>query len=204
MKKTVFILMAAGAMLISAIPAGAQQTIKAGGKNRVDQGTEVINVDTKAKSAAVASDTVKMKSGIETPAGKPGGATAGTANPGQAGGPPNPPANPPAALNVPLTCSWETTNYDFGTTPVQGKPANAVFNLTNNGTTAVTITAVQTSCGCTSPSYTKEPIKPGEKGTVTLTYDSKISGFFSKSAVVRLNDGQKYSLTIKGEVQKAQ
>ena len=68
----------------------------------------------------------------------------------------------------------------------------------------MTITTVQTSCGCTSPSYTKEPIKPGEKGTVTLTYDAKISGFFSKSAVVRLNDGQKYTLSIKGEVQKAQ
>lgn len=198
--------MAAGAVLMTAIPANAQQVMKAGGKKRADQGTEVINNDTKAKAAAAAADTVKSnQASTEGAKGKPGTVVSGVANPGTSGGPPNPTVNPPAAApNVPQTCTWEKTDYDFGTTAVQGKPANATFNFTNNGTAPVTITTVQTSCGCTSPSYTKEPIKPGEKGTVTLTYDAKVSGFFSKSAVVRLNDGQKYTLSIKGEVQKAQ
>jgi hypothetical protein len=76
--------------------------------------------------------------------------------------------------------------------------------MSNKGNGPVTINEVTTSCGCTASKYTKEPIKPGETGTVTLTYDSKITGFFTKSAIVKLNDGQKYVLTIKGTVQKAE
>lgn len=109
-----------------------------------------------------------------------------------------------AAAPVPLTCTWDVTDYDFGKNVVHMKPASATFNITNAGKDPITITLVQPSCGCTSPKYTKEPIKPGEKGEVVLTYDAKVSGYFSKSAKVKLNDGQQYALTIKGEVQKVE
>jgi len=115
-----------------------------------------------------------------------------------------PVANAPAPVNVPLTCSWDKTDHDFGTSILHQKPASTTFTMTNNGTVPVTITEVTTSCGCTSRKFSKEPIKPGETGTVSLEYDAKISGFFTKSAIVKLNDGQKYVLTIKGEVQKVE
>lgn len=109
---------------------------------------------------------------------------------------------PPLAGNVPLTCTWDKTEHDFGNTIMHQKPASATYTITNAGQTPITISEVVTTCGCTSPKHTKEPIKPGEKGTVTLTYDAKISGFFTKNAIVKMSDGQKYILTIKGEVQK--
>ncbi|HBB91084.1 MAG: hypothetical protein A2X22_00385 [Bacteroidetes bacterium GWF2_49_14] len=111
-------------------------------------------------------------------------------------------AKAPQPGNVPLTCTWDKTEHDFATSVMHQKPAKATFTLTNAGKTPVTISEVVTTCGCTSPNYTKEPIKSGEKGIVSLTYDAKITGFFTKSAIVKMNDGQKYILTIKGEVQK--
>lgn len=114
------------------------------------------------------------------------------------------PATAQQPANIPLTCTWNETDHDFGTSILHQKPASATFTITNKGNGPVTINEVTTSCGCTASKYTKEPIKPGENGTVTLTYDSKITGFFTKSAIVKLNDGQKYVLTIKGTVQKAE
>ncbi len=123
---------------------------------------------------------------------------------GDAGIPGKSAANAPLPGNVPLTCTWDKTEHDFATSVMHQKPAKATFTLTNAGKTPITISEVVTTCGCTSPNYTKEPIKPGDKGIVSLTYDAKITGFFTKSAIVKMNDGQKYILTIKGEVQKVE
>ena len=100
---------------------------------------------------------------------------------------------------TPTQITWDKLELDFGKIKHQ-VPATATFKLTNNGKTPLTITEVAASCGCTSPSYTKEPIKPGETGEVKLTYDSKISGIFIKTAYVKTADGQKFTLKIKGEV----
>lgn len=45
------------------------------------------------------------------------------------------------------------------------------------------------SCGCTVPSYTKTPIKPGEKGEIKVTYNGKgaFPGHFKKTITVRTN-----------------
>ena len=50
------------------------------------------------------------------------------------------------------------------------------------------ISRVQPACGCTAPNYTQEPIAPGEKGQVTLSFDSKnFSGAVVKTAHVYTN-----------------
>ena len=45
------------------------------------------------------------------------------------------------------------------------------------------------SCGCTIPSYTKAPIKPGEKGEIKVTYNGTgaFPGHFKKTITVRTN-----------------
>ena len=177
MKKTALFIIAAGFLAFTTLPATAQKTVTIQEVQKEAQKTQA------AQNAA-------------TPVTQP--AAQNPVNPAQ-------PANPAvAAPPVPLTCTWDVTDYDFGKTLMQGKPGSATFNLTNMGKEPVTITLVQPSCGCTSPKYTKEPIKPGEKGEVVLTYNAAVSGFFSKSAQVKLADGQKYQLTIKGEVQKVE
>lgn len=75
--------------------------------------------------------------------------------------------------------------------------------MTNKGEKPVTFTHVTSTCGCTVPKFTKDPISPGKTGTVELVYNSSgRPGSFNKSATVRTSDGHKYVLKIKGEVYK--
>ena len=84
---------------------------------------------------------------------------------------------------------FDKTVHNFGTfsekTPVQ----TAVFTFTNIGKAPLIINQAIASCGCTIPSYTKEPIMPGEKGTVKVTYNGKgkFPGHFKKSITIRTN-----------------
>ena len=84
---------------------------------------------------------------------------------------------------------FDKTVHNFGTfsekTPVQ----TAVFAFTNIGKAPLIINQAIGSCGCTIPSYTKEPIMPGEKGTVKVTYNGKgkFPGHFKKSITIRTN-----------------
>ena len=84
---------------------------------------------------------------------------------------------------------FDKTVHNFGTfskkTPVQ----TAVFAFTNIGKAPLIINQAIASCGCTIPSYTKEPIMPGEKGTVKVTYNGKgkFPGHFKKSITIRTN-----------------
>jgi hypothetical protein len=176
MKKTASFILAAGFIGFLALPVNAQKKVSL---QEIQKENQKIEAAQAASTVAPTNPATATPGGVQTP---------GTVAP------------PPTA--VPLTCTWDVTDYDFGKNVVQLKPATATFTMKNAGKDPVTITLVQPSCGCTSPKYTKEPIKPGEKGEVTLTYDARISGFFSKSAQVKLSDGQKYVLTIKGEVQK--
>lgn len=84
---------------------------------------------------------------------------------------------------------FDKTVHNFGTfsekTPIQ----TAVFAFTNIGKAPLIINQAIASCGCTIPSYTKEPIMPGEKGTVKVTYNGKgkFPGHFKKSITIRTN-----------------
>lgn len=84
---------------------------------------------------------------------------------------------------------FDKTVHNFGTfsekTPVQ----TAVFAFTNIGKAPLIINQAIASCGCTIPSYTKEPIMPGEKGTVKVTYNGKgkFPGYFKKLITIRTN-----------------
>lgn len=95
--------------------------------------------------------------------------------------------------------TFDKTTHKFGDL-VKGSPATASFKITNNKTEPLVIVHVGTSCGCTAPVYPKEPIKPGESGTIKLTYDSKKLGYFKKSAQVKTKEGKFFQLLIEGTV----
>jgi hypothetical protein len=87
-----------------------------------------------------------------------------------------------------------------GTIP-QNTPKPIVFEFKNTGKTAVIVTNVQGSCGCTATDYTKTPIAPGKSGTVTATYNAANAGAFSKTVSVTTNAETAVKvLTIKGTV----
>jgi len=98
---------------------------------------------------------------------------------------------------------FETLVYDFGIIN-KGEKAECVFTFQNSGKLPLIITEVKASCGCTVPTWTKEPVKPGTKGSVNVKYNTNTVGVFSKTITVNSNDNVRrtVTLTIKGEVKK--
>ena len=96
---------------------------------------------------------------------------------------------------------WTFTDYDFGTID-KGKPVTVDFEFKNPGMVPLVIANVKSSCGCTVPEYSKQPIAPGATGMVKVTYDAKMSGHFSKTITVSTNTDDGVTLLyIKGIVQ---
>ena len=98
-----------------------------------------------------------------------------------------------------LRLSWDATVHDFKEIPL-GEPAIATFEFTNDGSKAVSITKVRSSCGCTVADYTKEPILPGKTGQVTATYNAAKKGNFNKMVTVYVNGDHTTRLRVKGIV----
>lgn len=61
--------------------------------------------------------------------------------------------------------------HDFGTIKA-GEKVNYTFSFTNTGDADLIVSDARASCGCTASDYTKEPIKPGKKGTLKVSFDS--------------------------------
>ena len=88
--------------------------------------------------------------------------------------------------------------FDFGTVKA-GEKVSHVFEFKNTGDQAILIQKVESSCGCTSPDWTKAPILPGNSGKITVTYDSTDRvGPFDKSVFVKTNFGKPIELKILG------
>ncbi|WP_051203565.1 DUF1573 domain-containing protein [Hugenholtzia roseola] len=68
--------------------------------------------------------------------------------------------------------SFSENNYNFGEIK-QGEQVTYTFKYLNKGTLPLVVTNVQTTCGCTVPKWTKEPIAPNEEGEITVKFDSK-------------------------------
>lgn len=84
--------------------------------------------------------------------------------------------------------SWDKTKHNFGTFKEEAGKQTAKFEFKNTGNENLIITNVRSSCGCTAPEWTKEPVKPGESGYVDATYNPKNRpGKFNKSITVTIN-----------------
>lgn len=97
--------------------------------------------------------------------------------------------------------TFEESEFDFGDI-AQGEKVEHVFTFTNTGKSDLVITDAKGSCGCTVPDYKKEPIKPGEKSTMKVTFDSAgKTGLQQKTVTITANTATGNELlTIKGSV----
>lgn len=69
--------------------------------------------------------------------------------------------------------TFEAPHFDMGRI-VQGAKVEHRFAFTNTGGSALVITDVRGSCGCTvGKDWPKNPIKPGGKAGITVTFDSE-------------------------------
>lgn len=67
--------------------------------------------------------------------------------------------------------SFESELHDFGQL-VDGEKVSYSFKFTNSGDMPLIISNAKGSCGCTVPNWPKDPIKPGESGTIDVTFNS--------------------------------
>lgn len=79
-----------------------------------------------------------------------------------------------------------TEEYRFG--QVEWKhPVTAQYDIMNTGDQPLILTEVEPDCACTATQWTRTPIAPGGKGTVSVTFDAEALGHFNKSVAVSTN-----------------
>jgi hypothetical protein len=98
------------------------------------------------------------------------------------------------------TIDFENKVVDYGL--IENKSDGArKFLFKNNGTDPLIIKNAKGSCGCTVPTWPREPIAPGASGEIGVKYDTKRTGKFTKTITLTTNAGKApVILTIKGEV----
>jgi hypothetical protein len=99
---------------------------------------------------------------------------------------------------------FDKTTHNYGEISYQAD-GSCEFEFKNEGKEPLLLTRVRSSCGCTTPKWPKEPIKPGDKETIKVKYNTRIVGSFSKTIWVYSNsDNSPVTLRIKGKVVREQ
>lgn len=110
-------------------------------------------------------------------------------------------------ISVPAQAQFgfATAEHDFGDIE-EGSKVTYTFVVTNRGRDPLTLRSVRPSCGCTTPSFTAEPIEPGGAGEIVVEFNSAgRPGPFRKSIHVTAEAGEKEiaeTLYITGDVQR--
>ena len=96
---------------------------------------------------------------------------------------------------------FDTLVHDFGTI-IEGESVVCYFDYSNRGVGDLVITGVEATCGCTVPSWSREPLKPGARETLQLIFDaSGRSGEQRKQVTVKSNaSNEVVRLTIRARV----
>lgn len=89
--------------------------------------------------------------------------------------------------------TFDNTKHDFGNIKASAGKVTATYRFTNTGTKPLVIISVTNGgCGCTTPSYPKEPIAPGKSGEITIKFDpSGRRGEFNREVKVKTNASKK-------------
>lgn len=83
--------------------------------------------------------------------------------------------------------SFNETTHNFGEV-IEGEVVSHSFEFTNSGDEPLVISDATASCGCTVPSYSEDPINPGEKGHIEVKFNSGgKKGHFKKSITLKAN-----------------
>lgn len=108
------------------------------------------------------------------------------------------PMNP----NAPVM-TFESEVIDYGTIEY-GSDGVRTFKFKNTGKEPLIISNAVGSCGCTTPSWPKEPIKPGETAEIKVKYDTNRVGNIDKNVTITSNASTPTKvLKIKGTVKPA-
>ncbi len=100
--------------------------------------------------------------------------------------------------------SFASETFDFGTVSA-GQVVEHTFTFTNTGEAPLIIQSASASCGCTVPSYSKDPVPVGGTGEIAVRFDSKgKKGNQAPTVTVTANTYPKVmKLRLKGSVNAA-
>lgn len=95
---------------------------------------------------------------------------------------PAPVVDDPNAPDIKFT----SETIDYGTIE-HNADGNREFKFTNTGKSPLIITNCKGSCGCTVPTWPKEPIAPGASASIKVKYATDRVGPFTKTVTVTSN-----------------
>jgi hypothetical protein len=83
---------------------------------------------------------------------------------------------------------FSSNEYNFNEIKEDGGFVVCSFEFLNGGKSNLVIKEILTTCGCTSPSWSKTPIAPGKKGYVKVQFDPREHyGTFKETVIVKTN-----------------
>lgn len=97
---------------------------------------------------------------------------------------------------------FKTETIDYGVIE-KGSDGVRIFEFTNTGNAPLIISKVSSSCGCTIPDWSKDPVMPGKSGEIQVKYDTNRVNPIRKAITVISNaDTPTKVLKIIGEVKE--
>ena len=100
------------------------------------------------------------------------------------------------------TLVFRESSYDFGKIQ-QGRPVTHEFEVTNQGPDTLKIENIQASCGCTTPTWQKDPVAPNHIAKIGVGFSAAAEGPFEKTITIFYNHGQTRTFSIKGNVYRS-
>ena len=99
--------------------------------------------------------------------------------------------------------TFESMIVDYGEIEQHSEPLR-VAKFTNTGNAPLIIKGARGSCGCTVPTFPKQPIMPGETAEIEIRYDTKRIGKINKTVKITTNqEGDPIVLKVTGLINKA-
>lgn len=84
------------------------------------------------------------------------------------------------------TMAFTEVEHDFGTIDAGAKQEH-IFKFKNNGDAPLVIVDAKSSCGCTVPSFPKDPIAPGGEGELLVKFNGSGKNQVSKTVTITAN-----------------
>lgn len=108
----------------------------------------------------------------------------------------------PTEVTSQAEITFDKLEHDYGEVKQNGNGV-CEFTYTNTGSVPLVLSKVRSSCGCTVPKWSKEPLMPGQSASITVKYNTSSVGPINKSITVESNaKTSRVRLMIKGKVVK--
>ncbi len=94
-------------------------------------------------------------------------------------------------VSAPPVVEWlDEKEHDFGDIE-RNKPVVKFFKFKNISGEPITIDNIRTTCGCTAPDWSIEPVEHDSTSQLRIEYDAQKAGYFRKKIKVFFNSQRK-------------